>query len=627
MRVVVCGTNFGRLYARAVRSLEPRLTLAGIVSRGSAHSRDLAAGLGVPHYDSVDALPDDVDAACVVVGSTISGGEGTDLARRLLARGVHVLQEHPVHHDEMTECLRLARRHRVQYRVNSHYPHVGPVREFIEAARRLAERQRPLFVEAISPVHVLYPLIDVLGRALGGVRPWRFADPAEPPDELRTLAGGRSHPLRGLYGVLAGVPVGLRVQNQLDPADRDNHALLWHRVAIGAEGGVLTLADTHGPVLWSPRFHAHRDSGHRLVLDGSAHLGLDSTTVLTEPVGTFRDILTTAWPAAIERALLEFAQAIDEAPDPLQAAQYDLTICRIWADIARRLGPPEIIRPDPPRVLSPAEIGPPAAPRTPRTPRAPRTPRTSGGYDFSGPYTPTAEFFDLAASGHVTGGTALAVVDALKGIDPGRGPIVEIGAGTGLITRALAKALPDAEIVAAEPAAGMRAVLTSRVFSDEDLRHRVTVTDQSAPDLDLPGVISAAVVCGVAGHLDASGRATLWRRLAERLAPGGVIVVELMSMDRPGSLPPTRLARESVGRQTYEWWFSGEPAGGDLMRLRTTWRVYRDGELVREVGDAYDWHAFGLDRVERESGLTLRTLPRVSSTPMAVLTNDGKASA
>ncbi|MYX22215.1 Gfo/Idh/MocA family oxidoreductase, partial [Streptomyces sp. SID8380] len=140
MRVLVCGTNFGRFYAEAVRA-RPGFVLAGVLSRGSAASRALAERHGVPHHTEVGTLPDDIDLACVAVGSTISGGEGTELALALLDRGVHVLQEHPVHLDEMTRCLRLARRRGVHYRVNTHYPHVAPVRRFLAAARRLRERQ------------------------------------------------------------------------------------------------------------------------------------------------------------------------------------------------------------------------------------------------------------------------------------------------------------------------------------------------------------------------------------------------------------------------------------------------------------------------------------------------------
>ena len=75
LRVLVCGTNFGRFYLRAIADLAPDLMLAGVLSRGGAASRALAREYRVPHHDSLDTLADgEIDIACVVIGSTISGG-------------------------------------------------------------------------------------------------------------------------------------------------------------------------------------------------------------------------------------------------------------------------------------------------------------------------------------------------------------------------------------------------------------------------------------------------------------------------------------------------------------------------------------------------------------------------
>ncbi|MFJ3362163.1 Gfo/Idh/MocA family oxidoreductase [Streptomyces anthocyanicus] len=636
-RVLVCGTNFGRFYAEAVHR-RPGYAPAGILSRGSAASRACAERLGVPHYTDVADLPAGIDAACVAVSSAISGGQGTELARTLMDRGIHVLQEHPVHLTELTDNLTHARRRGVQYRLNTHYPHVAPVRDFVEAARRLVAQQRPLFVDAAAPVHLMHPLVDILGRAMGTLRPWRFADPAPLPADIGP------QPVRSLHGMLAGVPLTLRVHHQLDPSDRDNHALHWHRISIGTEGGVLTLADTHGPVLWSPRLHVGRDTDRRFVLDGpgTGHLGL-GTTAVVGTTGTFRTVFTDLWPEAVGHALDGLRAAVEQGGDALRAGQYDLAVCRIWTDLAARLGPPDIVRPATPRPLAVSDVFP--APRQTRadahrtategadTARADVHRTAADGADThrtrvpssASPYTPSAEFFDLVAAEHTATASAPAVAALLADADLSGGPVVDIGAGTGLVTEAVARARPDAEILACEPAVGMRAVLTSRVFSDPDLRSRVTVTADAAPDLELPDRVSAVLLCGVLGHLDADGRARLWRRLNRRLAPGGLVVVELMQFEEPLTLPETRLATATAGRHRYEWSFGGAPDETEdgVMRLHSTWRVYRDDatEAEREVHDSYRWAPFGLKDVVAESGMTARALPtRPGAPPLAVLT-------
>ena len=68
VRVLVCGTGFGRIHLRAIAA-DDDVDLAGILSRGSAASRGVAAEYGVTCHTSVDDLPDDIDIACVVIPS------------------------------------------------------------------------------------------------------------------------------------------------------------------------------------------------------------------------------------------------------------------------------------------------------------------------------------------------------------------------------------------------------------------------------------------------------------------------------------------------------------------------------------------------------------------------------
>lgn len=359
LRVVVCGTTFGRVHLEALRRPGTPAVLAGILARGSARSTSCARRYGVPLYREVDELPPDVDAACVAVRAGVVGGAGGALAMALLARGIHVLAEHPVHHDELADCLRQARRHRAVYRLNNHYLQVPAVRRFIAGARALYRHGPPRYADAATGIQVAFAAFDILARALPGSRPWGFADPVSWPPALRDLAPA-APPLRSLDGVLGGVPLTLRVHNEVDPADPDNHAHLLHRITIGTDHGNLTLINTHGPVIWSPRLHvanqgeaSQGDPSQGDPSQGDGSLQLPSSAVIGEPGGaTFADVLTDQWPAAMAASLTEFVAAVRRAENPLPLGQHYLTVTRVWQDATSRLGQPEIIRASPPRALS-----------------------------------------------------------------------------------------------------------------------------------------------------------------------------------------------------------------------------------------------------------------------------------
>lgn len=349
-RAIVCGTKFGRVYLAALRSPGSPFELAGILARGGDRSRACARHYDVPLFTDPDEVPDDVRVACVVVGSGLNGGSGALLARRLMARGMHILQEHPLHHDELADCLRQARQNGVVYRLNTHYVHLAPVRRFVRAARALGARQRPLFVDAVCAYQVAYALFDILGEALDGLRPWDFA--ASAPD-------GADRPLRSLDGCIGGVPLTLRIQNWLDPEDPDNHAYLLHRITIGAEGGTLTLVDSHGPVLWSPRPYVPPETHQAVTLDAAPgeHLRQPSVTAIGPgDAPSYREITGSVWPDGVRTALCGLDRAIAAADDPLRRGRYYLALCRLWQDAMSVLGPPRLVRTEPPRPLIADEL-------------------------------------------------------------------------------------------------------------------------------------------------------------------------------------------------------------------------------------------------------------------------------
>lgn len=350
-RVLVAGTGFGRSYLAAFERADFDFELAGILASGSARSHACATHYGVPLWSTVEEVPRDVDLACVVVGGVMNGGPGPGLSQALMRRGVHVLQEHPLHPDELVACLRAATESGVVFRLNTHYPHVEPVRRFIGAARDLVDRQQPLFLDVTCAFQVLYTVFDILGQALGSIRPHRVD---------AVLAGGEEGPYRSLTGRFAGVPMSFRLQNELVPSDPDNYSHLFHRITLGTEGGHLTLVNTHGPVQWSMR--PHMPGGMKeLVRFGDAtapHLNVPSVEHLGPAEGaSYSEVLRELWPQATARAIGATWDDVRSGAGSGGHVQYHVALAKLAMRVSEACGPVRLHHPKaPPGLLAAVDL-------------------------------------------------------------------------------------------------------------------------------------------------------------------------------------------------------------------------------------------------------------------------------
>ncbi|MES4892973.1 Gfo/Idh/MocA family oxidoreductase [Streptomyces sp. NPDC096012] len=350
-RVLVAGTGFGRAYLAAFERADFGFELAGILASGGARSRACAAHHGVPLWTTVEEVPDDVDLACVVIGGVMNGGPGPRISQALMRRGVHVLQEHPLHPDELAQCLRAATESGVVFRLNTHYPHVEPVHRFIGAARELVARQRPLFLDVTCAFQVLYTVFDILGQALGSIRPHGVDG---------VLAEVPEAPYRSLTGRFAGVPMSFRLQNELVPSDPDNYSHLFHRVTLGTDGGHLTLVNTHGPVQWSMRPHMPGDMRDLVSFGDSAapHLKVPSVEHLGPAQGaSYSEVLRDLWPQATARAIAATWDEVRSHADSRGHVQYHMTLAKLAMRVSEACGPVRLRHPKaPPELLTASDL-------------------------------------------------------------------------------------------------------------------------------------------------------------------------------------------------------------------------------------------------------------------------------
>lgn len=170
-----------------------------------------------------------------------------------------------------------------------------------------------------------------------------------------------------------------------------------------------------------------------------------------------------------------------------------------------------------------------------------------------------------------------------------RRSILEIGAGTGLITALLAEWTP-AEIFALEPSAGMRAVLLSRLTARPELLERVTVLPCDALNVDLEDPVEAVVMINVMYALEPAYRKQLWPVLAAQLAPAGLLIFTWRGGGPPAPHAFKEMVSRQVGRHTYGVWTEILESDDEAYRARYLYRITEGEKVISEeeiIGHAY----------------------------------------
>ena len=169
MRVLLCGTNYGRSYLEAIRLGGTKYRLVGILARGSARSQRTASEFGVPLFRSLDHLDREIDFACAAMGAS-----GDEVVLGLLARNIHILCEHPVKHSRLQLALAAAASRSLCFHINGHFADLEAAAAFIHRARQESQVELPAFFQVTATDRSLYAVLDILGRILLSFQPLRL---------------------------------------------------------------------------------------------------------------------------------------------------------------------------------------------------------------------------------------------------------------------------------------------------------------------------------------------------------------------------------------------------------------------------------------------------------------------
>lgn len=313
MKVLVCGTNYGSTYIRALAGGQGVAQLAGIFSTGSARSIAYAQQARVPHFTSLDAVSDShFDIACVAV----SGAAGIQLAMALLAKGIHVLCEHPIGAEQAAKAQAIAQMHQRVFQINAHFADLPAPQSFYRSLAVAAQMGPALHFDLAANLRTLYSGLDLIGRALGSL------------DGLEAIA---SPAAPGLFASLrlAGpkAQVSLLCQNFASAADDGSATLLNHRCSATFAHGNLLLAESNGPVLWFPSPVSMPPQHWRNYLP--VDMGQMDAALLQQQ----RDSANLA-------AILDMMAVIrGQAPQPHQRPEYLLALTGLWERVLHALQP------------------------------------------------------------------------------------------------------------------------------------------------------------------------------------------------------------------------------------------------------------------------------------------------
>ena len=270
-QILVCGTGFGKNYLKAIAESK-EYELMGILGKGSDRSRLLSKNLNVPMYTDIKEINQNVDAACVVVPNAAGGGNGANIAKSILAKGIPTLLEHPAHEVEIVNCIRESGS--AAFMLNPFYRYIKPIRDFLEAAQIISKHAHLINASLECAIHVLYDGIDILGCALGGLSTWKLGNVAE--SYTTSMAGGGNRVISGIIGM---VPVTFIVNTNVDRNDIDHPLHLYHRIELTFSTGRLCLVNTHGPVIWLPFLHMPRDEY------GTLSINVSFAKIIVSPLG------------------------------------------------------------------------------------------------------------------------------------------------------------------------------------------------------------------------------------------------------------------------------------------------------------------------------------------------------
>lgn len=324
IKVLVCGVNFGKFYVDVCANSRD-LQLVGILSRGSEKSVSIASEYGVPIYTDFEDVPlDAVDVVVFATRSLITGGKSSALVKKVLSSGIPVMQEQPVHFNEVVNISKSIVKESQSYYVNDFYRYLLAVDRFIGHFRELKEKSTILRINLSCSSQVLYPLVDVLYDMFGQIDDFKVE---------KVLDGN----MNVLSGSIDSVPFVLHYYNEYSE-DVDGSLALFFDIKVDTNLGNLTLNDPEGSVVWQSHLAYSKD----FELSSEVFKGLKPLETLYDSgIDSYYQRYTESWTKAMELSIKEFYKRCLDGSSAKRLLNKTLRQCEVCMNITNVAGVPK----------------------------------------------------------------------------------------------------------------------------------------------------------------------------------------------------------------------------------------------------------------------------------------------
>lgn len=322
LKTIVCGTNFGEFYLKALEKMNLDFQIVGIIGRGSERTKRISKKYNVPLYFNVEELPSDIDLACVIVRSEGTGGDGTELCIALLNKGIHVIQEQPVYQKHLYKCYKLAREKNLIYLTANLYSNLSNIECFAMYARKLNEFSTLEYISASFSTQLSYIALDLL--AISGI-----SGDLDLDDNIVKGLG----PFDILYGKIGTTPILIEFNNQLNPKFPDYNMHLMYSFKFYYDDGVLSINDAYGDVTWRPRTYIKGAKDDVDISKESIYEVLNSL----KKISTSK-FFQTYWTDSVSSELIKMKYYMNAGKLDIRRVNRELSTSKKWEILQKKAG-------------------------------------------------------------------------------------------------------------------------------------------------------------------------------------------------------------------------------------------------------------------------------------------------